>query len=359
MDIPSSPTAITAAWIAEILGDDIGDAGIASLEITDIGEGTGIFGEIARVAITYDRDDAPGPASVVVKLPCVEPENLAVATALGLYEREVRFFDEIAATTQLRVPRCHHAQLADDGRFVLVLEDMGTDFVVGDQVEGATAAEAERIVDALADLHAAWWESEALDSLEWLPVPDAPAYMGAVPDIYRTGLPVLERDWSDRLPAAAIDAARALEPRFEELMHRIAEAPRTFAHSDPRLDNVFFARDGSDDVAFIDFQLSLRQRGVTDLAYLIGTSVKQDVARTEWERLVRRWYDRIVGLGVDDYAWHDCVRHYKEAVLYYLCGAMSLIGSFDTGNERGEAMATAYTTRICNHVVDVDALAVL
>ena len=51
--------------------------------------------------------------------------------------------------------------------------------------------------------------------------------------------------------------------------------------------------------------------------------------------------------------------HYQECTLYYLVGAMSLIGTFDSGNERGAAMTTAYTTRIFNHVLDADCAAVL
>ena len=46
-------------------------------------------------------------------------------------------------------------------------------------------------------------------------------------------------------------------------------------------------------------------------------------------------------------------------MLYYTVGAMSLIASFDTGNERGAAMAEAYVTRIFNHVIDTDARVVL
>ena len=38
---------------------------------------------------------------------------------------------------------------------------------------------------------------------------------------------------------------------------------------------------------------------------------------------------------------------------------MSLIASFDTGNERGAAMAEAYVTRIFHHVVDTDARVIL
>ena len=141
-------------------------------------------------------------------------------------------------------------------------------------------------------------------------------------------------------------------------MHRIAAPPHTFSHADTRLDNLFFARSGSTSVAFIDFQLSLRQRGVTDLAYLIGTSVQLDHSRAHWEHLVRRWFELVTDQGIA-YDWDDCLVHYKEAALYYLVGAMSLIASFDTGNERGEAMTEAYTTRVCNHVVDIDALDVL
>ncbi len=45
--------------------------------------------------------------------------------------------------------------------------------------------------------------------------------------------------------------------------------------------------------------------------------------------------------------------------MYYLSGAMSLVGTFDAGNERGSAMVHAYTTRILEHVAHIDATDVL
>ncbi len=359
MRVPASPSDITPEWLTAALAPHLDGTTVVGIDVHDIGEGTGIFGEIARLRLTYDRPDRGAPASLIAKLPCVEPENLAVAKALGIYEREVHFFDDVAPTTPLRVPDCYLAELDDDGRFVLLLEDLEVDLDVGDQVVGATVEQAEAVIDALVELHAPWWETGELYELDWLPVPDAPEYMAAVPGIYRAGLPVLEAEWSDRLPAGSVDVARTLDPEFEGLMRRMAEGPRTFAHADTRLDNIFFARDGSGSVAFIDFQLCLRQRGVADLAYLIGTSMNVADSRGSWERLLRRWYHRLGEHGVTGYAWDDCLRQYKESALYYLCGAMSLIGSFDTGNERGAAMATAYTTRIFGHVLDLDAASVL
>ena len=358
MDMPSTMPAVTAEWMTAVLQDSkaIDDStAVDSLQVSDIGEGTGIFGEIGRAQLTYSGGS--GPDTVIVKLPCLEPENLAVAHALGIYEREIHFFEDVAPRTLLRIPTCHLAHLADDGSFVLVLEDLAVDYDMGDQVVGATLDQANSVIDALVGLHARWWESDALAALSWLPVPDAPQYMAAVPDIYRAGLPVLTSEWADRVPAASIDLARALDPKFETLLRATGSRPQTFAHADTRLDNLFFERDG-DGVAFIDFQLSLRGRGVTDLAYFIGTSVQQGVATEHWEALLRRWHTQLVDAGVD-YSWDDAVAQYQECALYYLVGAMSLLGTFDSGNERGAAMTTAYTTRVCNHVVDAGCASVL
>ena len=351
MEMPTTLNAVSTDWMTEVLrgsGAIATSSSVTAIDVNDIGEGTGIFGEIGRVAITTSGGDGPG--TVIVKMPCVEPENLAVAHALGIYEREVRFFEDVAPVTKLRIPTCHLAHLADDGGFVLVLEDLTVDYEMGDQVVGATLDQANNVIDALVGLHARWWESDALGELAWLPVPDAPQYLAAVPDIYRTGLPVLVSDWADRVPGAAIDMARALDPKFEALITATGGAPQTFAHADTRLDNLFFER-GGDGVAFIDFQLSLRGRAVTDLAYFIGTSVQHDVAAEHWESLLRRWHAQLTDAGIE-YSWDDAVSHYQECALFYLCGAMSLIGTFDSGNERGAAMTTAYTTRVCNHIVD-------
>ena len=356
MTLPSTPAAIDAAWLNEHLpGDVLGGRQVTSVAADDIGEGTGIFGEIARLDLTLDDGSTD---SVIAKMPCTEPANLEVALMLGIYEREINMFEHVIPGGTLNAPACHVALRGEDGAFVLVMEDMSRNWDVGDQVVGATLAQAEAIVDALAPFHAHWWESAELAALDWLPNPDAPQYVAAVPQIYAAGLEPLQNDWNDRVSPAAVELALALAPRFEEVLLRTATGPSTLIHTDTRLDNIFFARDGSNEIAFIDFQLALRGRAVADIAYLIGTSVPHEIAKEHWEALLRRWHTGITAAGID-YAWDETVQHYREAALYYLSGAMSLIGTFDAGNDRGAAMANAYATRILEHVVDIDAGRVL
>lgn len=331
------------------------DRNIVDVTWSDIGEGTGIFGQIARMVLTLD--DA-STMSVIVKMPCLEPANLAVAQALGLYEREIAMFRHVVTQSPLTAVTCIAAPTQADGSFVLILEDLADRWEVGDQVVGATLAQVEATVDALAAFHAHWWQHPDLDTMTWLPTQDAPQYVAVVPEIYRGGLAVLLAQWADRLPAAALEIAAELGPRFEEIIERTAQGPNTVIHGDTRLDNVFFARDGSGTVAFIDFQLSLRARGVSDIAYMVGNSVPHDIARQHWRALLQRWLDGLARHGVH-YDADEALLHYREAVLYYLSGAMSLVGTFDAGNERGAAMIDAYVTRSLNHVVDSGAGQVL
>ncbi len=359
MTFPTIPDAITTAWLNENLAQDVLNGGVITALTTDnIGEGTGIFGEIVRLNLTVEGGSG-APASMVAKMPCTEPANLAIAMALGLYERELNMFDDVVEQSPITVPRRYFSDQNDDGGFLLLIEDLSDRYDVGDQVVGATLAQAEGVVDVLAAFHAHWWKSPKLDDFAWLPRQDAPMYLAAVPPIYRAGLPVLQENWADRVPAAAIDLAVELEPRFEEMLMRIATGPETLIHTDTRLDNIFFAKDGSGSIALIDFQLALRGRGVADLAYMIGNSVPHEIARDNWESLLRRWHEAIVASGVTDYSFDDALQHYREAVLYYFSGPMSLVGTFDSGNDRGAAMVEAYTVRLLTHAVDIDAGSVL
>lgn len=344
--LPRCAAELSAAWLGDVLG-----APVTEFAVDDIGTGAGIFGEISRVHLS---GDPALPGSVITKFPTADPSNRPIGDALGIYEREVRFFRDIAPTTPLRVPEVHAAEVDHDrGAYVLVFEDLAR-FEAGDQVAGISPARAERVVDSLVALHAKWWESPELYQLDWLPTSADPIYLEAVVPIYAAGLPVLARDWSDRVGEDAVDLANAIAPVFDDVLRRTANPPTTFLHTDTRLDNLFF--DG-DDPIFIDWQLAVRGRGPADVAYLVGTSM--NVAdQHHWEPLLRRYHAGLVAAGVD-YSWEACLTAYLESVLYYTVSAMSLIGTFDAGNERGAAMTEAFTVRMFRHAVESGARRVL
>ncbi|MGV7852498.1 phosphotransferase, partial [Mycobacterium kansasii] len=87
---------------------------------------------------------------------------------LGLYQREVRFYRDIAPRLDGPVAPCYHAAVdASTGAFDLLLGDAGP-AVVGDEIVGATTQQARLAVRELGRLHGPLLGDAALAEAPWL-----------------------------------------------------------------------------------------------------------------------------------------------------------------------------------------------
>ncbi|NBR68486.1 MAG: hypothetical protein EBT79_14665, partial [Actinobacteria bacterium] len=99
MHTPTSVDEIGTEWLSSILG-----VRVSSMSVQRIGAGEGFMGQLARV--TPDT----GP-SVIVKMPTADPGGLMIGQMMRVWEREHRFYTEIAPRLEgIRVPRCLHSQ---------------------------------------------------------------------------------------------------------------------------------------------------------------------------------------------------------------------------------------------------------
>lgn len=337
--LPASIDDLTPDWLTEALAPSgvLGGGRVSAVRADDIGTGVGVFGIIARLHLTYEGAPADAPATLIAKLPTAAEANYQVGQALRLYEREGRFYRDVAAEVPFRVPACHLSAVdVEAGRYAILMEDLGH-LEAGDQLAGVTPARAGAVLDALAAFHATWWESPRLAELDWLPRQDDPVYVAAVPPIVTAGVAALERFDGD-LPAGSLELGRRVDAGFVELTYACAAGPHTMVHGDARLDNLFFTP-GTDEFALIDWQLMLRNRGVYDLVWLLATSMDVDVQNAHAADLVRRYHRALEAHGVR-WSFDDLRRAAAEQSAYLLSGPLSLIGTFDFA-EAGDGRAAA------------------
>ncbi len=340
LEIPQTVAELTTDYLNGALAGVLGGGVISAVRCQDIGVGVGVFGIITRLHLTVDGGSG-APATVIAKMPTDAEANRNVGLILKLYERENRFYDDIAPTVTFRVPQCYlSVSNAEAGEFLLLLEDLGH-MEAGDQLAGLAPLRAISIIDGLAAFHATWWESDTLASLDWLPAQDAPIYVAAVPPIVSAGVAALPPLVAD-LPAGSLEMARKVDANFVDILHRCAAGPRTFVHGDARLDNLFFV-DGTDDFALIDWQLSLRCRGIYDVVWLLATSMDPAEQNANTENLLRRYHR---SLGDNGVVWDfdDLRKAATEQAAYLLSGPLSLIGTFDF-SEAGDGRAAALTKK--------------
>ena len=345
--IPTTIDEVTPAWLTEVAGLSCEVA-----EVEQIGVGIGVSSALYRVHLS----GAGCPASVIVKLPALDPAAVFTSTMLRMYIREVTFFERLAADVPVRVPTFHHGQVDEEtSRFVVVMEDLAGMRAV-DQLEGMQVEDVERAVDALAAWHARWWRSA--DDLAATGVTVSlgdPIYPAVLPLVFGEG-------WQKMAGEMEVaPSISAIAPRFSDaiagLLDDLSQQPTTMLHGDYRADNILFDADGQP--VLLDFQLIGTGSGAYDLAYFVTQSLEPDVAAAQERRLFDRWRDGLRAGGVpEDDLGDDLWLRYRKAALFCLVYPVVACRGMDVSDPRQRALLECMNTRFARAVeqLELDAL---
>ena len=204
-----------------------------------------------------------GDFTLVAKFLCPEKSPLPPE----YHQREVHFYREIASKCDLRVPKMLFGDVGEDGRGLLVMEDLTGSTDVGNPFEGAEVHQIAGLVKELGRLHGATWGQT---DLSWLarrqPQPDGARRFSEASDRFLTRL-----DPDRRLAFKA--PVEALQAGFDRLVELRQDSPVALIHNDLNLDNVLFPRDGGRPVIF-DWQLCALGRVGLDLAHSVGMGLR-------------------------------------------------------------------------------------
>ncbi len=350
---------LSADWLTDALhasGALPSSGAVASFTTEPIG--TGQMGDSYRVALAYDGDADGAPASVVAKLATEDETSRATGLALRCYEVEVNIYAQLAPRLQIRIPRCHHAEVDPaTGWFTLLLEDMSP-AVQGDQLAGLTAEQIEEATVALAGLHGPCWEDPELAALDWLNrgTDEANTFTAAMVAALFPGF--VER-YEDRLTCDELDLAAHLIDRLGPYLLERA-GPRTVVHGDYRPDNLLFGgADAPAPLTVVDWQTAIWGMPAADVAYAVALGFADPAERAARERgIVERYHEALLATGVTGYSFAECWDGYRRGsfsgMLMAIAPAMLVVRT-----ERGDEMFMAMLRRAAAQVRDLDAVDLL
>jgi Ecdysteroid kinase-like family len=333
---------LSAEWFTNLLrrSGDLDAAGtVIGVDMETIGEGASMMSTIARAHLTYEGVTL-APDSLIVKAPTSDEHRLFIAVNTKFYEREVRFYRELAADLPVAVARCLFADIDPaTSQFLLVLEDLGHLRQV-DQLEGCGWDDAVIAVRALADFHAPNWGKD-LSKLEdtFFPMNDD-LNQFVIPMMFGDAWPKMRDKFADIMTPEILhlgDHYLETIPAMLDLM----QEPNTLAHLDFRIDNILFGPRG---VTLLDFQLAAVSNGVVDVAYFVSQSLRSDLAAERGLDLLGIYLDqlRINGVHFDHAEAH---RKYQNGLVFSLMFAVNLLAGDDTLPERAKALARTMLQR--------------
>lgn len=329
--LPGDVTALSPVWLSETLGTPV-----TGVEVLDHAFATN---QRARIGITYAEPGA-GPATLFAKLAPLDPAHREMIGATGMAEREAQFYADVApsAAAQVRVPRSYYAATADDGTFVILLEDLsvrGCRFSNGEW--GVPAAAAAGALEDLARFHGRFADpAERAAVAPWLAAPRA-STSTATAQLMRHVLDTHRDELGD-----AYAEVGELYVEHHAAMDDLWNAGHpTYVHGDPHIGNVFL--DG-ERVGFLDWGLSRVATPLRDVSYFLTMSVDPDERRRSERELWQTYLDALRASGGPEIGFDEAwAAHRVQASYTVVATFLAFMPSYQAAD--GRTLGTALRSR--------------
>jgi hypothetical protein len=337
-ETPRTTSDITAEWLTAALRES-GTIGPDAI-VTEVGfepgsAGIGFMGEIGTLAVSYEG--APdAPSTIVAKFPTQSPEISAMMRPTRVFEREHRFYADLASKTPVRTPKPYyivcetHADPEVAETYLLLMEDLSA-LEEGDQVAGVSVDQAMAALEGLAAHHARFWNGVGLEDADFIPVINGPLNQ-AGQSIYAASLPGFMAVFGDQLTPEMAALAEAYTEANPRLLDAFGAMPRTLVHFDFRADNLFFDTDGS--VVVIDWQSISQGGGAADVGYFLSQNLNIEDRRAHESDLLHAYHDGLIAGGVTGYDYDTFFDDYRVAIMYGWIIPVFAVGSLDSSSER-------------------------
>jgi aminoglycoside phosphotransferase (APT) family kinase protein len=343
--IPDRPEAITPAWLGAAFASSLPGVEVARVEVVDRHSGT-----TGRARLRLDYASGPaGPATVFVKLPPFDEGQRQLVAITDMGRREARFYEALAAETPVRVPRPWFAAHGDAPTdYIMILEDLeASGCTVPKSVEDHAREHGEQVIEALARLHAHFWEDARFASkLAWVPR----AMRGAL------GAKLIEQaraKFSGDFPPVFAELCRLYADHHERVCDLWDEGESTLVHGDIHAGNQFL--DG-ERIGVYDWAVISRSPGIRDVGIYLCNSCPTELRRAEQQGWLRRYRQGLADAGVDAPALETLWQRYRRAVLYGWVAATTTAAMGDRWQPAAVGMkAMRVATQACADLETVEA----
>ncbi|MEO0794793.1 MAG: oxidoreductase family protein [Verrucomicrobiota bacterium] len=352
---PTQIDDITPAWLTTAMienGNLESDNAVVDFERRIIGEGRGYGSRMAHYTLKVAYTSKLAPPSLVIKIEPASKEQVDNMIRMNTFEREIRFYQDVAPTAPLRLPKVYFT-LAQPPCFAIAMEDL-SDLTPGDQLIGMPVDQVERVIGLIAKLQAKYWHNDALAALEWMPeeynIRDA--FEESNWQSFREGL-------GQAISPEAIQTGELFRHHIDWIENEINHAPKTIVHYDLREDNMLFGEPETDEeIVVVDWAVCVRGCGAYDVARLMGGSETPSQRRGHQIEILKTWHDALVANGVDDYSFEEALYHFRICAMSF-CSIPVYFHRYAEMGGRAPKLLEVIAQRAFESVLELEATSVL
>jgi hypothetical protein len=346
--IPANPQEIDAAWLSHALAERHPAVSVASVEVEEQREATNSH---ARLRVSY-AEPCDLPTSLFCKLLPCNPVRRGAIAQTGMGPREARFYAELAARIDMRVPRVYVARHEpEEGAFVLLLEDLaasGCD--ISDGTVGVSPDAAAGALEDLAALHTRF-EDPARRAAEaaWVTPPRHSDY-GQL--LLRQSLD----QHRERLSSRFVELAELYIERGETLHEIWQQGPRTLIHGDTHIGNLF---DDAGRTGFLDWGIINLSTPLRDVSYFLIMALSIEDRRSHERDLLSFYLDMRCAAGLPPITFDDAWRTHRIQAAYAVPACCQIVTFPQAISEQRRVFSNAFLARAEAALEDLEPRAAL
>lgn len=226
-------------------------------------------------------------------------------------DREIVFYSSVASEMpDGPLVHCFEAVYEmESGAYHLLLEDLSKTHFMLEKEAPAPKQDIKRILAALAQFQAYWWDHPRLNVDLSRPVDEELIHGGD-----NSWFPGFVDFMGDRLSVERRKIYEKVLERLPELLKkRLVETKnRTLVHDDAHVWNFLMPNNSEKDkVYLVDWQQWGLSAGPHDVAYMITLFWYPERRQTMEKELIKHYHERLQAYGVSNYAWEACWYDYR------------------------------------------------
>jgi thiamine kinase-like enzyme len=355
-DVPGTYEAITAEWLTAVLCRGTPGAKVTDFRVTDRSDGSS---NRARIYLTYNDAGlrADLPPTVFCKGAVTMKNRVLQGLCTGAHG-ETMFFLKVRDRLGIETPQHIHAGYDPKSyAYMVVMKDIGATTHFCTEKTVIARANAEKIVNTLAKLHAKFYESPEIGT-NTLPFKTWPQF------------------WTDTLNAfpgfeeacdKAFDMAKhVIPPRLFARRPEVWPAtlasvechnqlPKMLVHCDVHLGNWYIA--GNGDMGLTDWQAVSIGHWSRDFAYGLSTTLSVEDRREWFDDLLRLYLDRMAEYGVPRVSFDEALFNVRQQLMTALAyWTITLVPAPDMPAMQPPEITIELIKRIATAIDDMDAL---
>jgi thiamine kinase-like enzyme len=357
-EVPPTPEHLTDEWLTLALCREIPGAKVLDHDLGPRSDGTS-----SRRTLWVEFNDAGREAGLnewlfTKSAPGFMTRLASVAVGLGAIESA--FYAQIRPELVIEAPATQYAAYdPETNRHLLIMDDVsrtrGAHFgnILTRQLQ---RGQAEQVVDALAALHAKFWNTALrkrfgcwlLDSYEWM------ARLNITINASTRMLVGFERA-REVIPTALYRRSKDVPAALMRSLEINIAGPQTLLHGDVHPGNWYLT--GDNRMGLYDWQCVVRGGWARDIAYALSTHLTVENRRA-WEReLLARYCDRLREAGCHVPNAEQSFLAYRQQLLHAMFMWLVTIGRYSLQPELQPKDVTLESVRrTCQAAEDLDSL---